>query len=548
MSDVIERIVREYPQPIAWAVVKLENSTEPGARFDLALTGFVETTRYLALVAMAQYLDLKARGRIAADERFEGRAGGLLANAFGQWLDLLRSTDAVLRKAGVEWLPPGFQRRQACAPWTDLWHSYGKGNKEKLSAADVLSLVVEIRNRKAHPSTHIDTTALSRRLHRALIAWLEQLECLATRPPVLVESVEQVARDRVRIRLVSLVGAGGIQLPKVMDLKGASPVWKGVFLWDTQSEAIDLAPLGRVPEGTQELATLVEMRRGEPVYRTANPNVGSRTGERPLDEFRQRAPFLLNGRAEPAEPSSEHALDLYKRRFRQYLLDDGELTVKEEGALSDLALLAGLSDDGVSTIRQCVESEPEVQRQLAEMQAECAPPPVADPDPEPEHELPDTWPEAAHALLRKVRAAVLPRLPFEPRLVTADEDLDDVGNNEGELYFKAGRVQGVSIWFTAKRHPNVFVVVGFYSENGRRDPAYRAARAAMLESCDLEPVDGWELICPEWKTLALEAYGRKPIADLARPETVAEVTEIALIVAGYVAEHLEGVEPRPGGG
>ncbi len=61
MSETTQRIVREYPQPIAWAVVNIEQHQEPQARLDLALTGFTETTRYLALVAMAHYLDLRAR-------------------------------------------------------------------------------------------------------------------------------------------------------------------------------------------------------------------------------------------------------------------------------------------------------------------------------------------------------------------------------------------------------------------------------------------------------------------------------------------------------
>lgn len=537
MTGTTERIVREYPQPIAWAVVNIERHQEPQARLDLALTGFAETTRYLALVAMAHYLDLTARDPATRDERFESRAGGLLSNSVGHWLDLLRSTDRVLTEADVAWLTPGLQTRQVCPAWTDLWQFCGKGNKQKLRALDLLDLVVEIRNRKAHPSTHLDTAELSKRIYHALIAWLDQLGCLAARPPIRVEWVKKVGRDRVRICMVHLVGTG-MRGPTMVDVDDTGEVWEGVFLWDTEGEAIDFAPLGRVTEGTQELATLVEMRGGEPVYLAANPNVGHRTGERPLDEFRQRAPFLLETGTARAGPSNERALTMYQRRFRDYLLDDGKISDKEEVALGDMAELAGLSEAETTAVRSKVESDPDVQRRLAALEA----------DAQPATAPPDTWPEAAHALLHEVRAEVLSRLPFEPVDVTASEELDDVGNNDGELYFQATRVQGVSVWFTGKRAPRVTVVVGFYSENEVRDPVYRKARAAILESCDLEPVDGWKLICPEWKTLALEAYGGKPITDLARPETVAEVSRVALTLAGYVAAHLDGVEPRPGGG
>ncbi len=406
-DELAHRIINEYPQPIAFAVFKLEERRDEHAGFEAALRAFEETTRYLALVGVAHYLHHLDLGTIERDSRFEASAGSLVLNVFGKWLQLLRELENAMPFAERPWLDAGIKTKLELPTWLALHSEWTGGGTQKISTNDLLGTVVAIRNNKEHPKRPMDERKLTPLLRRALLTWLDDLSYLTEVPPQHVDSVQATGRTSLRVTMRPLVGTAAA-LQKRRSCSKDIQLWPGVWLWNGEGDPISFFPLAVAADEGKMLRTLVQVEKGVPVYRAADPNFTPAGDESPLDGFREQAPFLLEFREpeqapEPTTPTATEADELRKRalaryeaRYRQYCIDDGQLSAMERQALQDIVDFAGLTEEEVERIHTRVDADPEHIAMVADARdreaAAAAPPEVPPTEQQPEPDAP-TLPE-----------------------------------------------------------------------------------------------------------------------------------------------------------
>lgn len=138
------------------------------------------------------------------------------------------------------------------------------------------------------------------------------------------------------------------------------------------------------------------------------------------------------------------------------------------------------------------------------------------------------WPALGRSFLRAVMCRASGHLAFRPLAVSPAADLRQVNVNRGALSIHAGSKQVLSLWFTTGAPGCVRVVLGFYSLNAARDPAWRAARDLMGTRFPGPLPGGWVLHDAGWRKLAYEAQREVAYEDLATERLIQE-TVTALV-------------------
>lgn len=358
MKKTVQRIRNEYPQPLAYAITRVQNSDSDEARVQAALAAFEVTARYVALTVLATWLDAREQGQIEPNPKLEKEIANLMVKAgFGKWVQVLRKLERALPPGG-DWIGLKLGVKQETASWLELQQALGKGNARRVTTSQLLGWVVELRNAIAHHKQRADGQ-LADPLQDALLAWLEQLEELSDRVPVYVSNMS-VKRAGTTADVMPLVGTSAPMVQKGRPVPESSKVWEGlVYLWGESGKPLLMSPLGRCHTTRFELLTISEITNGVPRY-TASTG-GPTEGEDLLEEFRERAPFLLDGVAggpKPA-PAQQPAIDTslalasYREAVEVTLLD-GVLTEPERAFLDGLRATVGLSEDDVAEINQAL--------------------------------------------------------------------------------------------------------------------------------------------------------------------------------------------------
>lgn len=243
----------------------------------------------------------------------------------------------------------------------------------------------------------------------------------------------------------------------------------------------------------------------------------------------------------PVSPGTESALPAgdmdaaaaeYEVCVLDAIQDDNIISPVERRFLDAEARRLGLDKDQTSAIEtkiRATTSQTEPQPIVHEKPVEVA---------RPQSDV--AWPDNGRAWLRRLRDQIQDKLAFEIHDQIADEDIDDIDNESGSLWFGATPKHSVEVWFAAKRLDKVTVLIGFYSENESRDPMYREARRRIEREGDLTVGPGWTLGRAEWKALALEGHRRIHMREFDGDQLLEQASEAMIRTSQLVAPHLEG--------
>jgi hypothetical protein len=331
-------------------------------------------------------------------------------------------------------------------------------------------------------------------------------------------------------------------------------------MWNGESPPLQLTPFFHLEEaGNDEVVYVLAGLGSDPMYK-APGIIEPRRPDPLMAQLTERAPFLLKPEASITVSRAPDA----DRRYRDLVdmaLADGLVTAGEATRLAAHRAELGLSEAEAEKIHEALgwsgaPSAPPAAASIPVVVPERVPDragvSVARDAPREGIEYAVTvpavpvvaateasrgaWPDAGRSLVAAVRDALTGALSFDPELVLMDEEID-VG--QGELWIELQPSRGVSLWFPDSRKQlrdgQVQLAVGFYSQNQRRDPAYRAARS-RLEGGEAPVVPaGWSALTSErtllGSPLAFETSRRFPIEALAERETVDEVTRVVVSLA-----------------
>lgn len=523
-----------YPRPIAWTLSELDRTHGDRDQRDMLLTAFEDVTRYLTLVSIARYAEYFAHD--GSSESVEGVLQGLRRPSFGHYVQALRALDQFLVERSDPFaldlsrdeLRPAAGK--ICATVTGA-----KPNK-KVNFVSMLSHVVEIRNRdKGHGFTdHDHARATTDLLAPALVEFLEHVPVLLTYPLVWIEHIEFVDKDHSKITLLELMGTQRAAR-RTRDVQGPGNLQKNfMYMWNGEAAPVQLTPFFHFERtGHDEVVYVLSTLGAEPTYRA--PGISSsRTPDPLLPQLSKRAPFLMTP---DASVTASRAPDA-ERRYRDLVdmaLADGVVTTGEAQRLAEHRVELGLSEteaieihkvlgwNGIAATRTVAEATGASPARDAATDVVRVDFDVA------------AWPDAGRRLASMVRDALASRLGFEPELVLLDDDLDVA---QGELWIQLQPSRGVALWFPQTRKQlrdgRVLVAIGFYSQNQRRDPGYRAARAQIEAASAIVLPKGWSELDDAGTfigtPLGLETSRAFSIASVC---DVASVAEIVGVVASF---------------
>jgi hypothetical protein len=541
----------------------------------MLLTAFEDITRYLTLVAVARYSEYFASDR--RNEAVENAVLDLKRPSFGHYVRALSTLDQFLWECDDPFAL-GLSVKRVNPAALRLYHATGVSNPKQVSLTMLLSRVVEIRNReKGHGYTgQYDARAATDLLQPALVEFLEQLPLLVARPLVWIERIEYLNADRWIVTFLELRGTQRARrlAREVRTPGGLEP--RFVYMWNGESAPLQLTPFVHLEEtGNDEVVYVLAGIAGDPIYQARGMAI-ERRPDQLLSQLGKRAPFLL--KSEPSVTTSR-APDAAKhyRNAVDLALVDGLVTAAEAAVLETIRVDLGLSeaeaaqireqlgcstdaptstpslaDDGSSAAHDRPPDVPAVgetvvgrreRRKRSQLDVAEAPAPTESPTIDDSSKPPTSaadWPGAGRRFAARVRDHVAGRLDFEPELVLLDDEID-VGR--GELWIQLQSTQGVSLWYGARALEQVRVVIGFYSMNERRDPAYRRARDAVMRSGGPPLAGGWGPLTMRTRAetrLALETGKRFRIADLADEQSVRETGVVLVAIATRAAEELAG--------
>lgn len=547
-----------YPRPIAWTLSELERTVGDRDLRDMLLTAFEDVTRYLTLMTIARYAEYFAQGR--NDEDVENVLQGLRRPSFGHYVQALRALDQFLVQNNDPFFALGLSRSDAHPAAMKLCEATATAKAKKVSFVTMLSRVVEIRNReKGHGYTgQHQAREATDLLVPALREFLEHLPILISQPLVWIERIEVLGPDDLKVTFLELMGTNRAarRTRDIRQLGGLRP--RFIYMWNGESPPLQLTPFFHLEEaGNDEVVYVLAGLGSDPMYK-APGIIEPRRPDPLMAQLTERAPFLLKPEASITVSRAPDA----ERRYRDLVdmaLADGLVTAGEASRLATHRAELGLSEAEAEKIHEALgwSGLPSAPPAAASI-------PVVVPEPVPDRvgisvardapregieyaaTMPavitaaeasrGAWPDAGRTLVAAVRDALAGALSFDPELVLMDEEID-VG--QGELWIELQPSRGVSLWFPDSRKQlrdgQVQLAVGFYSQNQRRDPAYRAARS-RLEAGEPPVVPaGWSALTSErtllGSPLAFETSRRFPIAALAEREAVDEVTRVVVSLA-----------------
>ncbi len=367
-----DMIVALFPSPIAEAYEGVQETHGPILRFK-ALAVLAETIlQYAGLVAWSEYV---AQG--AGAQGLDAFVAETRKPSMGEWLRLFRessesSQTSILSIRLTDKFAP--TTIEALADFKAMWAAVREAvsfqiapeklamfverelkrrQPGKLSLAEFWDNVVNCRNAYAHPEKGV---VFSGEL------------CLVVAPALQKALVAFLLMDSVKRALVDFPWA-------VPAVNGAS------VAWDADAGVYSLACRLRRQRGKKRtivISSKKSMRAGSYLVRLSDqsPYIPFEYGSWPEPAATgvntAGAAGESGGAAnvqDGATSANLRAAELYRQRYRGYLLNDGRLDQTETGALADLVDIAGLSADEASAIRAAVDGEPKVVAKLAEAAA-----------------------------------------------------------------------------------------------------------------------------------------------------------------------------------
>lgn len=193
--------------------------------------------------------------------------------------------------------------------------------------------------------------------------------------------------------------------------------------------------------------------------------------------------------------------------------EDGSITGVERDTINSIAM-----HEGVSTGRM-KELESKVRADLGIIGTDA---PVSESIPAGEAM---EWPEIGIQFLRKLKAAVEPKLPFEPRGISSEEEEEE---NWGVWWYVSDK-HHYAAWLYNKHTPNVSLSYGFHSDNEKRDPLFRTiaddlqSKGVVPDAEDDDTDEGGCFFLPEGE-LGVYAEKRIRIDELASPALLEETS------------------------
>jgi hypothetical protein len=531
-----------YPRPIAWTLSELDRSDGDRDHRDMLLTAFEDVTRYLTLVAIARYAEYFAAEK--ASDAVEGVLQGLRRPSFGHYVQAARALDQFLSEHNDPFAL-GLSRHETLPAAAKLCEATGSTKVKKINFVTLLSRVVEIRNRdKAHGFTGQEQARAARDLlEPALVEFLEHVPLLLKYPLVWIEHIEFVDKEHTTVTLLELMGTQRAAR-RTRDVQTPGDLQRNfMYMWNGESAPVQLTPFFHVERtGHDEVVYMLANLGSEPSYRA--PGIpGARMPDPLLPQLSKRAPFLMTP---DTAVTSSRAPDA-EQRYRDLVdmaLADGRVTVGEAKRLASHRAELGLSDAEATAIHEAlgwngvptasvvapdavgvsVAREPTVDVALATTQAAVPKPSAGD------------WPQVGRVFAAAVRDAVRKSLRFEPELVLVDDDLE-IG--EGELWIQLQPSRGVSLWYPDTRKQLqrgvLQIVVGFYSQNQRRDPGYRAARDRIESEGKIGLPKGWSKLSADGtfigSSLGLETSRTFALSALADDAVIGETSALLVAIA-----------------
>ena len=359
IDPAIVEIRETYPTPVANAFAKvLGTSGEVGLH--QALLELAETVlQYLALIAWFEYV---AHGpRSDKLDEFVGRVG---KPSMGAWKDLLREASrnnptSLLSFPVTEKLPADQSAQQSefvarfdavkegltfDIPASGLGNyvdkEVQKRQPSKLTMHIYWEKVVECRNNYAHAADKRwpSGAALFAILNPSLRASLVELLCMDVVRRAMVDhpwarpssETSHVVFDGGRYRLQLTIQNRRFEYTP-LQVSSPTPFHRAGYLVRATDRTLYV-----------------------PFEWGAWPSVPARS-----DDSDSAVP---PARAESGRLAK--ALERYEERYREYLLDDGEISAKEASALDDLVELSGVSLEDIAAVRARVEAEPAVRSRL----------------------------------------------------------------------------------------------------------------------------------------------------------------------------------------
>jgi len=453
------RLVSHYPAPISQAFQHMHEARHATERHKRMLELAETIVSYVASIAWSEYAELGPRS-----PELDAWVGGIHKASFGHWVQLLQRSAEQAQRSIINFpIDQKFDSREFehQSAFISTWEAVRKGlckyrvptntlpdfvrdqvrtrPAPKVTVLDFMRAVNNCRNHAHHPAdkgyTLDEHTAgiLNPPLEKGL------LEMLFLNPfhTALVEHAWAVPESNARVQL-----DGEDHLLQAR-YQRRSDGWKQVLL--------------RSKRRLQPVGYLVRAADGEPYI-----SFSYAPGRWPL---LPAGPAPAGGPAPApagAAPRQDVGLERYAARYRDYLLDDGVVTRKEETMLEDLAELAGLSGTAVQAVRDRVDADPEVIRELARLRGAAPGDAARPPEPSPEAPQADADTHAAGAEGAAVLARLVERLGSSGRWHPASfmEHLAEQAGGEAEpwilellsLCAELGELEAVSItWGRGKQ-------------------------------------------------------------------------------------------------
>lgn len=494
MAVQIPLTLKEYPRPIAWTLSEVERATGYRDRAGMLFSAFEEVTRFLVWVQLARYGEYWRDG--SREPSVDTAVAALRRPSFGHYAKALLALDDCLHGQG-----DGFQirlRQAESAPAARaLLEKTSRRSPKSVSRLMLLEKVVYLRNReKGHGYSSEDhARELAEVLEPALHEFLESAPQLLDRPLVWIERIEFIDADRSLVTYLKLMGTRRASRHE-SEVRSPGDLRRGsLFMWDQDTAPLQLSPFLHLERGQHdEKVFVLAAFAGEPIYQARGGTVSSKRPDRLIEQFEQRAPFLLEEEGGVTSVRKPQGDGLYKSAV-ELALADGRVSAAEASKLDVIRRDLGLSESEAETIHHALGWRRNQ----------------------------DDADETGTLSLRDALKLI------SKELGPSKHELDDeVEVNRGELWLPLSHAQGVSIWFPRKRAENLQLAVGFYSRHSRRDPTFRAARERLAAS-NVPVPDGWRPWSEKSRCeqLAWETKTMIPRADLSDPGVVKQVVKLA---------------------
>ena len=323
--DIFEEQLKSLPKVLAWPLALVNCTRDPLSRFYHLVQAYEETTRYLTLVHMARYLELRPE---RPDADVDASLQGLRRPTFGMLLHALAALDSYLARQERPLFGKTLRAATGSEAMQDAYHHISGQRPGTVSVLSLLGKVVQLRNEtKGHGN--ITEPRKARRhsglLGQALADILSTYPDLTRRVPVLIHDIRYRGPQR---HLVEYLRLTGTSLATLQDLEVKHPgalLPDYMYLWDPQGDApVLLTPLmHHEKRGAQDIIYLFNRVKGDaPDYLSNQQDRLSHRPDNLIHTFKERAGFLLGEpEAVPTTSRPASACEAYGQMVQQAMAD-----------------------------------------------------------------------------------------------------------------------------------------------------------------------------------------------------------------------------------